>query len=78
MGSKSADLRAAGFEVIFAYEEAIGFCCGDIVPLVTAGWELVGSERRGGTFLMLRGLTLGPDGIPNWPQFTSSGVPTYV
>eukprot|EP00435_Cladocopium_sp_Y103_P046763 s1005_g13.t1 len=31
MGSKSADLRAEGFEMIFAYEEAIGFCCGDIV-----------------------------------------------
>ncbi|CAE7211742.1 pgmB, partial [Symbiodinium pilosum] len=31
MGSRSADLRAEGFEVIFAYEEAIGFCIGDIV-----------------------------------------------
>jgi len=58
MGSKSADLRAEGFEVIFAYEEAIGFCCGDIVPLIAAG-ELVRSERHGGPVL-LRGLTLGP------------------
>eukprot|EP00434_Breviolum_minutum_P030793 symbB.v1.2.027230.t2/scaffold2778.1/size70658/8 len=31
MGSKSADLRAEGYDVIFAYEEAIGFCCGDMV-----------------------------------------------
>eukprot|EP00439_Symbiodinium_sp_Y106_P055679 s241_g7.t1 len=28
MGSKSAELRAEGFEVIFSYEEAIGFCDG--------------------------------------------------
>lgn len=34
MGSKSADLRAEGYDVIFAYEEAIGFCCGDMVPWV--------------------------------------------
>eukprot|EP00438_Fugacium_kawagutii_P002869 Skav222163 [mRNA] locus=scaffold3048:58569:66882:- [translate_table: standard] len=31
MGSKSAELRAEGYDVIFAYEEAIGFCCGDLV-----------------------------------------------
>lgn len=28
MGSKSAELRAEGYEVIFAFEEAIGFCVG--------------------------------------------------
>lgn len=31
MGSKSAELRAAGYEVLFAFEEAIGFCVGDLV-----------------------------------------------
>ncbi|CAE7699102.1 PGM2 [Symbiodinium sp. CCMP2592] len=31
MGSKSAELRAEGYEVIFSYEEAIGFCVGDMV-----------------------------------------------
>ena len=31
MGSRSAELRAEGFEVIFAFEEAIGFCVGDMV-----------------------------------------------
>eukprot|EP00927_Polykrikos_kofoidii_P086049 TRINITY_DN952_c0_g1_i3.p1 TRINITY_DN952_c0_g1~~TRINITY_DN952_c0_g1_i3.p1 ORF type:complete len:677 (+),score=96.20 TRINITY_DN952_c0_g1_i3:71-2032(+) len=31
MGSKSAELRKDGFEVIFSFEEAIGFCVGDVV-----------------------------------------------
>ncbi|CAK9092456.1 unnamed protein product [Durusdinium trenchii] len=31
MGSRSAELRNEGFEVIFSYEEAIGFCVGDMV-----------------------------------------------
>ncbi|CAJ1397393.1 unnamed protein product [Effrenium voratum] len=31
MGSKSGSLRDQGFEVIFAFEEAIGFCVGDLV-----------------------------------------------
>lgn len=32
LGNRMLDLRAQGNEVIFAFEEAIGFCCGDIVP----------------------------------------------
>eukprot|EP00941_MAST-03F_sp_MAST-3F-sp1_P000483 g483.t1 len=31
MGSRSAELRAEGKEVLFAYEEAIGFCISDVV-----------------------------------------------
>jgi len=31
LGTKSKELREQGYEVIFAFEEAIGFCCGDIV-----------------------------------------------
>ena len=37
MGSRSAELRQEGYEVIFAYEEAIGFCCGDLVPKLKVG-----------------------------------------
>jgi phosphomannomutase len=31
MGSRTAELRASGKTVIFSFEEAIGFCCGDVV-----------------------------------------------
>merc|ERR1719262_1560764 len=31
MGNRTAELRAEGREVIMAYEEAIGFCTGDVV-----------------------------------------------
>eukprot|EP00929_Paragymnodinium_shiwhaense_P100530 TRINITY_DN6291_c0_g1_i1.p1 TRINITY_DN6291_c0_g1~~TRINITY_DN6291_c0_g1_i1.p1 ORF type:complete len:657 (-),score=170.73 TRINITY_DN6291_c0_g1_i1:210-1886(-) len=31
MGSKSYELQKQGFEVLFTYEEAIGFCYGDVV-----------------------------------------------
>lgn len=30
IGSKSDDLREEGYNVIFGYEEAIGFCCGSV------------------------------------------------
>ena len=44
MGSKSADLRAEGYEVIFAYEEAIGFCCGDMVPWAKSAKKVLNSR----------------------------------
>ena len=31
IGSRAAALRKEGFRPLFAYEEAIGFCCGDVV-----------------------------------------------
>lgn len=31
MGSRTAELREAGKHVIFSFEEAIGFCVGDVV-----------------------------------------------
>lgn len=31
MGNRSQELRDEGFDVIFAFEEAIGFCVGDVV-----------------------------------------------
>ena len=31
MGSRSASLREEGYEVLFSYEEAIGYCLGDVV-----------------------------------------------
>ena len=31
MGNRSEELRAQGTKVLFSYEEAIGFCCGDVV-----------------------------------------------
>ena len=30
-GNRSVELRAEGYEVLFSYEEAIGFCVGDLV-----------------------------------------------
>jgi phosphomannomutase len=32
IGNKAVDLRRAGQTVLFSYEEAIGFCLGDVVP----------------------------------------------
>jgi phosphomannomutase len=31
MGNRSAALRSEGYDVVFAYEEAIGYCVGDLV-----------------------------------------------
>lgn len=31
IGSRSAELRDEGYLPLFGYEEAIGFCCGDII-----------------------------------------------
>ncbi|GMH81037.1 hypothetical protein TrST_g11863 [Triparma strigata] len=31
MGNRSEELRKQGYNVVFAYEEAIGYCCGDVV-----------------------------------------------
>ncbi len=31
LGNRAAELRSAGYEVIFSFEEAIGFCVGDVV-----------------------------------------------
>lgn len=31
LGNRAVQLRAAGKQVLFAYEEAIGFCIGDLV-----------------------------------------------
>lgn len=31
LGNKAADLQAAGVRVLFSYEEALGYCCGDVV-----------------------------------------------
>ncbi|GMI31276.1 hypothetical protein TrCOL_g8467, partial [Triparma columacea] len=31
MGNRSEELRAEGYNVVFAYEEAIGYCCGNVV-----------------------------------------------
>jgi len=31
IGSRAVELRKEGYKTLFAYEEAIGFCCGDIV-----------------------------------------------
>ena len=31
IGNKAIDLHQAGFHVLFSYEEAIGFCVGDLV-----------------------------------------------
>jgi len=31
MGNRSEELRREGYNVVFAYEEAIGYCCGDVV-----------------------------------------------
>ena len=32
IGNKCLELRDSGVEVLFSYEEAIGFCIGDLVP----------------------------------------------
>jgi phosphomannomutase len=32
IGNKAIDLTKAGYEVLFSYEEAIGFCIGTLVP----------------------------------------------
>ena len=31
MGNRSEELRAKGYDVVFSYEEAIGYCLGDVV-----------------------------------------------
>ena len=31
MGNRSEELRDQGYDVVFAYEEAIGYCCGSVV-----------------------------------------------
>jgi phosphomannomutase len=31
MGNRADELRKAGKTVIFSFEEAIGFCCGDVI-----------------------------------------------
>ena len=31
IGSKMRELQAANYKVLFGYEEAIGFCCGDVI-----------------------------------------------
>lgn len=31
IGSRAAELSAGKFRNLFAYEEAIGFCCGDVI-----------------------------------------------
>lgn len=31
IGSRSAELKKEGYLPLFAYEEAIGFCCGDLI-----------------------------------------------
>lgn len=31
IGSRANELRQKGYKTIFAYEEAIGFCCGDVI-----------------------------------------------
>ena len=31
MGNRSEELRRSGYNVVFAYEEAIGYCCGNVV-----------------------------------------------
>ena len=31
LGNKAAELQAAGTRVLFSYEEALGYCCGDVV-----------------------------------------------
>jgi phosphomannomutase len=41
IGNKAADLRKEGNTVLFSYEEAIGFCVGDIVKVSAASWLVV-------------------------------------
>ncbi|GMI43744.1 hypothetical protein TrCOL_g11690 [Triparma columacea] len=31
IGSRNLDLQSEGYKVLFSYEEAIGFCCGDMI-----------------------------------------------
>ena len=31
LGNRSIELRAQGYDVLFSFEEAIGFCVGDVV-----------------------------------------------
>ena len=54
IGNKSLELRAEGYDVIFAFEEAIGFCLGDVVPdkdgisALAVFAEMAGQLRKAG------------------------------
>jgi hypothetical protein len=42
------DLQSEGYKVLFSYEEAIGFCCGDMI-VDKDGVSAAGGEKgRGG------------------------------
>jgi len=54
IGNKSLELREQGYDVIFSYEEAIGFCLDDIVPdkdgvsAMTVFAEMAGQLKKQG------------------------------